>query len=114
ERGQAVGHRQAPSPPRHLPERVLMAAPAAWLTRVQSAVEAVESVLGTVSPAWALKRTAARAQLERATRGFKAVSKGRRIGENWQGLIGGAERPTESPADLETLRVRARELVRNN
>lgn len=90
-----------------------MAATPAWLTRVQSAVEAVESVLGTVSPSWALKRTAARAQLERATRGYKAASKGRRVGENWQAIFGGAERPTDSVAELDVLRSRARELLRN-
>lgn len=70
-----------------------------------------------VSPSWAAKRVAARAALERnklleeKLRGFKATSRGRRADE-WNKVGEGVA--TESGADLATLRVRARELRRNN
>lgn len=78
---------------------------------------ALDTVIEAVWPSWAAKRMAARADLERAklvnekVRGFNAVSKGRRAGA-WAGLNG--EKPTETTADIETLRIRAREMSRNN
>lgn len=79
---------------------------------------ALDRFIEFVSPSWAAKRVAARANLERnklleeKLRGFKATSRGRRAGDDWNKV--GEGTPTESTADLATLRVRARELRRNN
>ena len=81
-------------------------------------MSAIERAIAAVSPSWAAKRAAARANLERAKlaesrmRGFNAVSKGRRAGDDWTGVGEGA--PTESANDLAELRKRAREMGRNN
>lgn len=77
----------------------------------------IDAAIGALSPSWAAKRAAARlalAQNELAAekvRGFNAVSKGRRH-DGWSTVNEASQ--TESAADLATLRLRAREMARNN
>lgn len=78
----------------------------------------IDSVIEALSPSWAARRAAARAVAERSKlatdklRGFNAVSKGRRAGDDWTRVGEGG--PTESSKDIETLRARAHEMGRNN
>lgn len=78
----------------------------------------LDAFIAFVSPAWAAKRAVARANFERGKliedrlRGFKAASKGRRVGDDWKAVGDGL--PTEKTEDLAALRERARELDRNN
>lgn len=81
-------------------------------------MSAVDRFIEWISPSWAAQRVFARANLERnklleeKLRGFKATSRGRRAGDDWNKVGEGVA--TESGADLATLRARARELRRNN
>lgn len=78
----------------------------------------IDAVISAVAPSWGARRAAAQVELERSRlvadrlRGFNAVSRGRRAGSDWTSLAESG--PTESAADLATLRLRAREMSRNN
>jgi lambda family phage portal protein len=77
-------------------------------------VSILESAIATVSPTWAAKRAAARAQLGRIrSLDFNATSKGRRGGaDGWRSS--GQDAATATDADVGELRRRARHARRNN
>ena len=78
----------------------------------------LDAIIETLSPAWAARRAAARANVERSKyaetkmRGFNAVSTGRRAGDDWR-AFGDTDGQVAS-ADLATLRTRARDMAKNN